>query len=177
MKRSGTNSMQKTIHGIHTSHCLINGDARDLSFINDESVHLVITSPPYWNLKRYNDGPAQIGHIDKYEEFLLELSKVWREVHRILVPGGRLVCVVGDVVLDPFCGSGTSMLAAMQSGRHSIGIEIDPDYCNIIEHRLDHNTLFKTSSFLRLNAAKKKINGEMIDFYNKVENEYSSLVA
>ena len=306
--------MQKTIHEIHTSHCLINGDARDLSYVNNESVHLVITSPPYWNLKKYNDSPAQMGHINNYEEFLSELSKVWREVHRILVPGGRLVCVVGDVclsrrengrhlvmplhadiqvlcrkigldnlnpiiwhkisnakfeantsakflgkpyepnaiikndiefilmqrkpggyrqpseiqrklsmipkdkfdlwfsqiwnitgestkehpapypleladrlvrmfsfvgdvVLDPFCGSGTSMLAAMQSGRNSIGIEIDPEYCNMIEHRLDHNSLFKTSSFLRLNPAKKKINGELIDFYNKVEHEYSSLVA
>jgi DNA modification methylase len=81
---------------------------------------------------------------------------------------------IGDIVLDPFCGSGTSMLAAMQSGRHSIGIEIDPEYCNIIEHRLDYNSLFKTSSFLRLNAAKKKINSEMIDFFSKLNHEYSS---
>jgi site-specific DNA-methyltransferase (adenine-specific) len=63
----------------------------------DESVHLVITSPPYWNLKRYNDHPGQLGHIDEYESFLGELAKVWAHVHRILVPGGRLVCVVGDV--------------------------------------------------------------------------------
>ena len=89
----------------------------------------------------------------------------------------RMFSFVGDVVLDPFCGSGTSMLAAMQSGRNSIGIEIDPEYCNMIEHRLDHDFLFKTSSFLRLNPAKKKINGELIDFYNKVEHDYSSLVA
>ncbi len=92
--------MQKTIHEIHTSHCLINGDARDLSYVNNESVHLVITSPPYWNLKKYNDSPAQMGHINNYEEFLSELSKVWHEVYRILVPGGRLVCVVGDVCLS-----------------------------------------------------------------------------
>jgi DNA modification methylase len=69
------------------------------------------------------------------------------------------------------------MLAAMQSGRNSIGIEIDSEYCNMIEDRLDHDSLFKTSSFLRLNPAKKKINGEMIKFYNKVEHEYSALVA
>ena len=62
-------------------------------------------------------------------------------------------------------------------GRHSIGIDIDPEYCNLIEHRLDHNSLFKTSSFLRLNPAKKKINGEMLDFYLQVKHEYSSLVA
>ena len=76
---------------------LINGDARDLSFLEDESIHLVVTSPPYWNLKRYNEVPDQLGHIDGYENFLFEIEKVWREIFRILVPGGRLICVVGDV--------------------------------------------------------------------------------
>jgi len=80
-----------------TVHRLVNGDARDLSFIADESVHLVVTSPPYWNLKRYNDTPGQLGHIQDYEAFLAELAKVWKHVFRVLVPGGRLVCVVGDV--------------------------------------------------------------------------------
>ncbi len=80
-----------------TIHRLINGDARDLSFLKDESVHLVVTSPPYWNLKQYNENPDQLGHIQDYEVFLAELEKVWRHVFRILVPGGRLVCVVGDV--------------------------------------------------------------------------------
>lgn len=80
-----------------TVHRLINGDARDLSFLSDASVHLVVTSPPYWNLKRYNEHPGQLGHIQDYEAFLFELEKVWTHVYRILVPGGRLVCVVGDV--------------------------------------------------------------------------------
>ena len=80
-----------------TCHRLINGDARDLSFLKDESVHLVVTSPPYWNLKRYNENPDQLGHVQDYEAFLTELEKVWRHAFRVLVPGGRLVCVVGDV--------------------------------------------------------------------------------
>jgi modification methylase len=80
-----------------TFHRLINGDARDLSFLKDMSVHLVVTSPPYWNLKRYNENSAQLGHIQDYETFLAELERVWRHIFRILVPGGRLVCVVGDV--------------------------------------------------------------------------------
>jgi len=80
-----------------TLHRLINGDARDLSFLQDESVHLVVTSPPYWNLKRYNENPNQLGHIQDYEAFLAELAQVWRHALRVLVPGGRLVCVVGDV--------------------------------------------------------------------------------
>ncbi|RMD96882.1 MAG: site-specific DNA-methyltransferase [Calditrichaeota bacterium] len=83
-----------------TTHRLIHGDARELSFIEDESVHLVLTSPPYWNLKKYRDNPNQLGHIGQYEEFLSELEKVWQEVYRILVPGGRLVCVVGDVCVS-----------------------------------------------------------------------------
>jgi DNA modification methylase len=83
-----------------TTQRLINGDARDLSFLPDESIHLVITSPPYWNLKKYNDNPSQLGHIDDYEQFLDELRKVWEHVFRILVPGGRLVCVVGDVCVS-----------------------------------------------------------------------------
>ena len=83
-----------------TTQRLINCDARDLSFLPDESIHLVITSPPYWNLKKYNDNPSQLGHIDDYEHFLDELRKVWEHVFRILVPGGRLVCVVGDVCVS-----------------------------------------------------------------------------
>lgn len=83
-----------------TTHRLIQGDARDLSFIEDESIHLAVTSPPYWNLKQYNDNKDQLGHISDYERFLSELAKVWQECFRVLVPGGRLVCVVGDVCLS-----------------------------------------------------------------------------
>ena len=87
-------------NNLKTEQRLINGDARELSFIDDESIHLVITSPPYWNLKRYNENPDQLGHVNDYESFLNELEKVWREVFRVLVPGGRLVCVVGDVCVS-----------------------------------------------------------------------------
>jgi len=76
------------------------GDARDLTWIPDESVHLVLTSPPYWTLKDYNDHPNQLGHVEEYEQFLDELEKVWRHAYRVLVPGGRVVCVVGDVCLS-----------------------------------------------------------------------------
>ena len=83
-----------------TTHRLVHGDARDLSFLPAESIHLAVTSPPYWNLKRYNEHDDQLGHIDDYEEFLDELEKVWRHVFRVLVPGGRLVCVVVDVCVS-----------------------------------------------------------------------------
>ncbi|HXG23509.1 MAG TPA: site-specific DNA-methyltransferase, partial [Chthonomonadales bacterium] len=83
-----------------TLHRLIQADARSMPFIPDESVHLVVTSPPYWNLKRYNESQGQLGHVNDYETFLTEVGKVFTECFRILAPGGRLVCVVGDVCLS-----------------------------------------------------------------------------
>lgn len=268
-----------------TTHRLVQGDARNVPFIKDESVHLVVTSPPYWTLKRYNENSNQLGHVSDYEAFLAELAKVWKEMYRILVPGGRMVCVVGDVclsrkeygrhvvvplhsdisvicrkigfdnlnpiiwhkisnasyevsngskflgkpyepnsiiksdiefilmqrksggyrqptehqrklsmiskeeygkwfqqfwnltgastkkhpapfplelayrlvrmfsfwgdtVVDPFCGSGTTMLAALKAGRNSIGIEIDPEYCRMTEERLreDNSNMFSSAN-------------------------------
>ncbi|HEY5707528.1 MAG TPA: DNA methyltransferase [Terrimicrobiaceae bacterium] len=82
-----------------TLHRLRLGDARDLSWLDDESVHLVVTSPPYWTLKDYESGHGQLGDIEEYEDFLCELDKVWAECARVLAPGGRICCVVGDVCI------------------------------------------------------------------------------
>jgi modification methylase len=92
-----------------TRHHLRPGDARDLSWIPDASVHLVVTSPPYWTLKRYRDHDDQLGAIADYETFLDELDKVWRECARVLVGGGRICCVVGDVCIP-----------RRQGGRHHV---------------------------------------------------------
>jgi DNA modification methylase len=83
-----------------TSHALFLGDARRLDSFGDESVHLIVTSPPYWTLKKYNERDGQLGHWADYETFLDQLDLVWSEAFRLLVPGGRLVCVVGDVCLS-----------------------------------------------------------------------------
>jgi modification methylase len=79
---------------------LFRGDARSMTQLDDESIHLIVTSPPYWSLKRYNECEGQMGHIEDYEEFLSELNKVWCEAYRVLVPGGRIVIVVGDVAVS-----------------------------------------------------------------------------
>ena len=83
-----------------SNHILYQADSRNMCFIPDESVHLVLTSPPYWNLKEYERGENQLGIIEDYELFVGELAKVWAECYRVLVPGGRVVCVVGDVCLS-----------------------------------------------------------------------------
>ena len=87
---------------VRSHHRMIHGDARDLGGLADGSVHLVVTSPPYWTLKEYNEGGGerQLGAIEDYHRFLGELGTVWRACRRVLVPGGRLVIVVGDVCLS-----------------------------------------------------------------------------
>jgi site-specific DNA-methyltransferase (adenine-specific) len=92
-----------------TSQTLRCGDARDLGWIPNESIHLVVTSPPYWTLKPYPAQKGQLGLISDYEAFHDELDKIWQHCYRALVPGGRLVCVVGDVCLS-----------RRQHGRHMV---------------------------------------------------------
>lgn len=93
-------SIERSVQTIPTTHRLYAGDARVMSGIEPESLHLVLTSPPYWTLKEYRDSDAQLGHIEDYEQFLHELGKVWQHCFEALVPGGRLICVVGDVCLS-----------------------------------------------------------------------------
>lgn len=92
--------IERRVQSVSTHHKLILGDARRLVGIEDSSVHLVLTSPPYWTLKVYNKTPGQLGNISDYERFLEELDRCWRESFRVLVPRGRLVIVVGDVLLS-----------------------------------------------------------------------------
>ena len=92
--------IEEYVQRLPTTHRLQAGDARNLSFIPDSSVHLIVTSPPYWNLKEYRDSAGQMGHINDYGKFIEQLNLVWAHCLRILVPGGRLVCVVGDVCLS-----------------------------------------------------------------------------
>lgn len=79
-----------------------------------------MTSPPYWTLKEYNFTEGQLGYLADYEEFLSELDRVWEHCFRVLVPGGRLICVVGDVCLS----------RRQNKGRHTVV----PLHASIQEH-------------------------------------------
>jgi len=78
-----------------TLHKIIIGDSRQMKEVPDESVHLIITSPPYWQLKDYGNG-KQIGFNDTYEEYINNLNLVWNECHRVLHKGCRLCINIGD---------------------------------------------------------------------------------
>ena len=91
--------IEEAVQQVPTRHELHLGDARAMA-LKPESVHLILTSPPYWTLKEYRDTEGQLGHVEQYDEFLRELDKVWTRCFQALVPGGRLVCVVGDVCLS-----------------------------------------------------------------------------
>jgi site-specific DNA-methyltransferase (adenine-specific) len=84
-------------HSFSTEHRVVLGDARNLRSVSDEAVHLVVTSPPYFDLVAYEEGDDQLGHVHDYEVFLAQLDLVWRECFRTLIPGGKLCIVVGDV--------------------------------------------------------------------------------
>jgi len=78
-----------------TTHKIINGDSRQMSELADNSVDLIITSPPYWQLKDYGT-ENQIGYNDSYEEYINNLNIVWYESFRVLDNGCRLCINIGD---------------------------------------------------------------------------------
>ena len=80
---------------MRTHHKIINGDSRDLGEVPDNSIHLVITSPPYWQLKDYGS-ENQIGFHDSYENYINNLNLVWKECYRTLHKGCRLCVNIGD---------------------------------------------------------------------------------
>jgi len=121
--------IEASVARIPTRHTLYRHDARRMNFLEPESVHLVLTSPPYWTLKRYREHEGQLGAVADYTAFLEELDKVWRQCLEALVPGGRLICVVGDVCLS----------RRQNNGRHTVV----PLHASIQEHcrRLGYDNL------------------------------------
>lgn len=70
-------------------------DSRSMQETPDESVSLVVTSPPYWHIKDYG-AARQIGYGQSLHEYLYDLARVWRECWRVLQPGRRLCINIGD---------------------------------------------------------------------------------
>jgi len=79
-----------------TKHKIIIGDSRKMSEIDNSSVHLIVTSPPYWQLKDYGS-KNQIGFDDTYEDYINNLNLVWKECYRVLHPGCRAIINIGDL--------------------------------------------------------------------------------
>ncbi len=78
-----------------TKHKIIIGDSRKMDEISDESIQLIITSPPYWQLKDYGS-LNQVGYYQSYEEYVNNLNLVWDECYRVLEKGCRLCINIGD---------------------------------------------------------------------------------
>ncbi|MFH1031586.1 MAG: site-specific DNA-methyltransferase [Chloroflexota bacterium] len=81
-----------------TNHKIFFGDAKNVlkEYVADESVQLMVTSPPYWNVRDY-EHPNQIGRPDTIEDYLDKLDEVWREVIRTLLPDGKLALNIGNI--------------------------------------------------------------------------------
>lgn len=121
-----TSTIQDLLPTIPTTHQVINADSRRWQ-PEPCSVQLVVTSPPYWTLKEYPDNPGQMGRINDYPAFLKGLKTVWRKCYKALVPGGRLVCIVGDVCLSRRRNGGRHTVvplhAAIQEQCRDIGFD------------------------------------------------------
>lgn len=128
--------LEQRVLTIPSMHDVRLGDARKLQFIQDESVHLVVTSPPYWTLKQYVGSDGQMGDIADYDEFLTNLNQVWQHCYRVLVPGGRLIVVVGDVCLSRREHGRHAVIplhASIQEGCREIGFD---NLAPIIWHKI-----------------------------------------
>jgi DNA modification methylase len=117
--------VEQAVRELPSEHEIRQGDARNLSFIEDESLDLVVTSPPYFNLKDYENGTGgedQLGDIEDYEKFNRQTDQVWKECYDKLRPSGRLCVVVGDV-----------LRSRSEHGRH----RVVPLHATIQEHATD----------------------------------------
>ncbi len=114
-------AIENGVKQVPTHHRLIRQDSTTRwSGVTPESVHLVLTSPPYWTLKEYRVEERQLGYVEDYDAFHRELDKVWRQAFKALIPGGRLIVVVGDVCLS----------RRKNNGRHTVV----PLHATIQEH-------------------------------------------
>ena len=135
--RPAIRRIESHLQELDTSHELILGDSRTASALAERSIHLVVTSPPYWTLKRYNDHADQLGHVADYDDFIAALDEVWKNCFRALVPGGRLIVNVGDVCLSRRSNNGRHTVvplhATIQDHCKAIGFD---NLAPIIWHKI-----------------------------------------
>ncbi len=136
--RANSANIQNVVKKVETYHDIILGDARTAK-LDPESVQLVVTSPPYWTLKEYPERMGQIGRLGEYEMFIGSLKEVWRNCFDALVPGGRLICVVGDVCLSRRQNNGRHTViplhASIQNNCTEIGFD---NLAPIIWHKISN---------------------------------------
>lgn len=108
-------AIEMKLEQLPTRHDLYCADSRTIDFLKPQSIQLVVTSPPYWTLKDYNFNEGQLGDIADYDKFLDELDRVWKACFDALVPGGRLICVVGDVCLSRRKNKGEHLVMPLHS--------------------------------------------------------------
>ena len=82
---------------IATNHKVYIGDAETvLKKLPDNFFQLMVTSPPYWNVRDYGH-KKQIGCYDTLKQYLDRLDKVWREITRTLLPDGKIALNIGNI--------------------------------------------------------------------------------
>jgi modification methylase len=135
--RKAMQRIESVVRSLQTTHNLILGNARAASTLADQSIHLVVTSPPYWTLKRYNEHAEQLGHVADYDKFIAALDEVWKNCYRALVPGGRLIINVGDVCLSRRKNNGRHTVVPLHAAiqEHCKGIGFD-NLATIIWHKI-----------------------------------------
>lgn len=83
----------KKFNGVRHNAKVTQADARNLNFLKDNSIGLVVTSPPYWNKADYGQQKANLGKIEGYKDFFRQMKMVMRECYRVLMPG-RKICII-----------------------------------------------------------------------------------
>lgn len=78
-------------------YSIVNESSCDLDPVEDESVGIVVTSPPYWNKANYGDYEGNIGQFQFYDDFLLNMEIVFKECFRVLIPGRKMCVVTANV--------------------------------------------------------------------------------
>ncbi|MFQ5977545.1 MAG: DNA-methyltransferase [Candidatus Heimdallarchaeota archaeon] len=102
-----------------------------LEFIKPESVQLMVTSPPYWNVKDYGD-PSQIGFGQSYEAFIQSLNSVWEKCNQVLKPNGKIAVVTQPIpVSSKQTGLGRSSILDIMTDVHSAMRTLEMDLSNI----------------------------------------------